>query len=250
MDINQYLDKLNFSLKVGKVDILLSNYGDKEFTIFENLANLFRLDTNFDAEVYLKGKIRDKGIKGKIIFDSESDYVSISSKKGETILKVATLINELSNNMLDEELLLYFEKFIMNWKTPKKQKWGKGDIFSIPLTDGSYYFAQVIDLIEDITPVIVIFNVNTDKVPTEETLKKANPLTVLSLIPDKLDNFLFRVVKNMTPLFNIPSKIRRDPIRNIQYSSQTIIEYCEAIKTKNQLDSFAEFNSNVTYLNN
>lgn len=248
MNINQYVDKLNGSLKVGIVDILLPLYGIKEFTIFEDLAEWFKLETNYEAEIFLKRKLKEKGIKGKIDFDSESDYISISSKRGQLILEVAIVINELTNNSIDEEIMTHFKKFINDWKMPKKQAWGVGDIFSIPISDGSYYFAQIIELIEGLTPIIVIFDLNLSEIPNEETVKEAKPLAVLSIVSDRLDNFFFKVVGNMHPLAKIPSVIRRDPIRNIQHSDQTIVEYCQAVSVNGNLDTYEDFTSNIEYL--
>lgn len=248
MDIDQYLDKLNMKLKVGIVDILLPSYGIKGFTIFEDLAKLFKFETNYEAELFLKKKIKEKGIKGKIDFDLESDYISISSKNGQIMLEVAILINELSNNRIDEEAINDFKKFIDKWKMPKKQKWGVGDIFTIPLSDGSYYFAQIIELIEDVTPIIVILDLKLDQIPNDKTIKAAKPIAVLSIVSDKLDNFFFKVIGNMDPLFKIPPVIRRDPIRNIQYSDLLIVDFCEAVSVNGNLDMYEDFTSNTKYL--
>lgn len=248
MNINLYVDKLNMSLNVGIVDILLPSYGMREFGIFEDLAELFKLETNYEAERLLKQRIKEKGIQGKVDFDSESDYVSIASKKGQIILEVAIVINELANQIIEKELVLEFMRYIDNWKMPKKQIWGVGDIFSIPISDGTFYFAQIIDLVEGVTPIIVIFDSNLDRIPDKGTIEEAKILAVLSIVSDKLDDFFFKVVMNTHPLAEIPAFIRRDPIRNIQHSGQTIIEFCQAIMDNEKLDKFDEFLGNVEYL--
>lgn len=70
------------------------------------------------------------------------------TKQGDSILEVAIIINQLAIPPYREELNSdYIEevrKTLTTWKRPKPQKWKEGDIFSIPLSDGSFGYGQVL----------------------------------------------------------------------------------------------------------
>jgi len=241
-------NKLENYLQVGLVKIFLPDHNSKEFFIFEDLATLLDIESNFEAEFFLKKKIKESGIKGKITLDSESDYVSLRTKNASLILSVALLINNLKKYSIEEEVITEYNKFLTSWKTPKKQKWGIGDIFSIPLSDGTYYFGQIVELVEGLTPICILFDVNKNTLPEYTELAKAEILTALSFIPDKLNDYSFKVINNLPLFAKIKENIRRDPVRNIQHSSITLVYYCEDIKFNKGSYKFESITSNREFV--
>ncbi|MDF2035684.1 hypothetical protein P2R12_01640 [Cytobacillus oceanisediminis] len=220
------------SLLVGKITINFPDYSSKEFFIFEDLAELFNFETNYDAERYLKKKLKDKGITKKVSIDSESDFVSIRTKSHSLILDIAILINEIANVSLDKETIRDLKNTLISVKPPKKQDWGLGDIFSIPIEDGTKYFGQIVELIEDTFPICVVFNLNKSGLPTLQELVSSQIIAAASISSFYLDDFTYKVILTAEPLVQIQEKIRRDPIRRIQCQDSIFIEFCTDYRKK------------------
>lgn len=235
-------------MQIGIVKVFLPDYSSKEFFIFEDLATLLDMESNFEAEFFLKREIKERGLIGNITFDSESDYVSIRTKSSDLILSVALLINDLRNYSVEKTIIDEYRKLLTKWKAPKRQKWVIGDIFSIPLSDGTYYFGQIVELVEGLTPICILFDLNKSTLPTHAELAKAEILTALSLIPDKLDDYSFKIIGQFPLFAKIKENIRRDPIRNTQYSSIILIEYCEYIKFNKRSYKFEDIASNKEFV--
>ncbi|MFB3167350.1 Imm26 family immunity protein [Neobacillus sp. 179-C4.2 HS] len=168
------------SLLVGKIAINFPDYSSKEFFIFEDLAELFNFETNYEAEKYIKKKLKENGIK-KVSIDSESDFVSIQTKSHSLILDIAILINELANVSLDKETIRDLKNTLISVKPPKKQKWRLGDIFTIPIEDGTFCFGQIVELIEGTFPICVVFNLNNSVTPTLQELVSSEIIAAASI---------------------------------------------------------------------
>jgi hypothetical protein len=54
------------SLLVGKITINFPDYSSKEFFIFEDLAELYNFETNYEAEKYIYKKLKENGITKKV----------------------------------------------------------------------------------------------------------------------------------------------------------------------------------------
>jgi hypothetical protein len=236
------------SLSIGKIAVHFPDHSSKEFCIFDDLASLFNLETNYDAEKFLKKKIRENGITKNIDFDSESDFVSLRTRNASLILEVAILINELANISIDKESKEVFKKILFAFKPSKKQIWEIGDIFSIPLSDQTYYFGQIIGKIGGLWPICIILNKNKNVLPDKEELTSADIVGALSFIPDRLDNFTFKVVNNLPVLRQVDEKVKRNPILYSQYTSNCIIDFCEEFKNRGTSSKYWGFIDNKNYL--
>jgi hypothetical protein len=180
------------SLSIGKITVHFPDHSSKEFFIFEDLASLFNFETNYEAEKFIKKKMKDNGITKKVDFDSESDLVSIRTRNPDVILEIAILINEIASSPIDKDAIKDFKNLLLAIKPPKKQKWGIGDIFSIPLSDQTYYFGQIVGKIEGLTPICIILNLNKKGLPEVAELNSSDTLGALSFIPDRMDNFIMQ----------------------------------------------------------
>ena len=236
------------SLSIGKITVHFPDHSSKEFFIFEDLASLFNLETNYEAEIFIKKRMKDSGVTKKVDVDSESDFISIRTRDASVILEIAVLINEIASSSIDKDLIKDFKKLLLTVKPPKKQKWGIGDIFSIPLSDKTYYFGQIVGKIEGLTPICIILNLNKKGLPENVELTSSDTLGALSFIPDKIDNFTFRVINNLPLLRQVAENVRRNPIINSQYSSVSIINFCEEIKNRGTTSKYREFIDNKNYL--
>ncbi|MBG9445275.1 Imm26 family immunity protein [Cytobacillus firmus] len=222
------------SLLVGKITINFPDYTSKEFFIFEDLAELFNFETNYEAARYIKKKLKVNGINKKVSIDHESDFVSIRTKSHSLILDIAILINEIANVSLDNQTIRDLNNTLNSVKPPKKQKWGFGDVFSIPLEGGTYYFGQIVELIESTFPICVVFNLNKSgmQMPTLQELVSSEIIAAASISSFYLDDFTYKVILTAEPLVQIQEKIKRDPIRRIQYHDSIFIDFCTDFKKK------------------
>jgi hypothetical protein len=234
------------SLSIGKITVHFPDHNSKEFSIFEDLASLFNIETNYDAEQFLKKKIKENGITKKIDFDSEGDFVSIRTRNASLILDIAFLINELANISIDKVLKKEYKKILSAVKPPNKQKWGLGDIFLIPLEDGTNYFGQIVELIEGVFPICVVFNFNNSDMPSIGEIVSSEIIAALSISTSYLNDYTIKVILKSEPSVQIQKNIRRDPIRRTQYSGSTLFDFCNDFKKKST--KFYSFTENLEYV--
>lgn len=82
-------------------------------------------------------------------------------------------------------------------KKQKRQKWKVGDIFSIQLEDDSFAIGQVVGLY----PTCALFDIKFNHGDiSDDDLKKAKIITILHLTPNKLDNYSWKILRNMEVL--------------------------------------------------
>ncbi|ASI76761.1 immunity 26 domain-containing protein [Bacillus pacificus] len=241
-------NELNYTLQIGKIRMFIPDFSSKEYIIFEDLAELLDLETNYDAMKFVRNQIKEVGIKGKVRFDSESDCVEIYSTNGKTLLQVAILVNEL----IDEEFTFTnqreYEQFIGSWKRPKKQKWKVGDVFSIPLPNETYFFGQIVELMEDVFPLCVIFDWHLKTVPTKEDIDNANILTALMLNGMVFDDYTLKVIFEMEIMGEITENTRRNPVRNVTWSTSHLVDFCMEYKLEEKQKFVEEISANKNFV--
>ena len=234
------------SFLVGKVNIHLPDYSSKEFYIFEDLAVLFNFETNYEAKNYINEKLKENGITKKVSIDSESDFVSIRTKSHRLILDIAILINEIANVSLDKKSIKDLESMLTSVKPPKKQKWKLGDIFTITIEDGTFFFGQIVDLIEGISPICVVFDLNKSESPTLQEIVSSEIIAAASISSFYLNDYTYKVIITTEPLVKIQEIIRHDPIRRTQYHDSIFIEFCTDFKKKSP--KFYSIKDNLQYV--
>jgi Immunity protein 26 len=185
--------------KLGEIEILLPDASTSYFFIDEDLAELFKLETNNEAVKLLRKTVREKvepNLYKRIGFDYESSAVMIRTTNAELILEIARIINELANVNSTEEEINIAKKQLLSHKRPKKQKWKVGDVFQIPLENGTYAFGQVVWK-SDTNPVCGLLDINKTDVPTLEEIIRNPFISILSLTPNSLDNHSWKVFGSM-----------------------------------------------------
>ena len=53
-------NELNYTLQVGKIRMFIPDFSSKEYIIFEDLAGLLDLETNYDAMVLYEIKLKKR----------------------------------------------------------------------------------------------------------------------------------------------------------------------------------------------
>ncbi|MGN4444961.1 Imm26 family immunity protein [Bacillus cereus group sp. MYBK79-1] len=241
-------NKLNYTLQIGKIRMFIPDFSSKEYIIFEDLAGLLDLETNYDAMKFVRNQVKEAGIKGKVRFDSESDCVEIYSTNGKTLLQVAILVNELIDEAFTFANQREYEQFIGSWKRPKKQKWKVGDVFSISLPNETYFFGQIVELFEDLEPLCVIFDLNLKTLPTKEAVKNVNILTALMLNGTEFDDYTFKVIFDMDIMGIINEATRRNPVRNVFWSDSHLVDFCMEYKLEEKQEFVEKILANRNFV--
>ncbi|MFD0051097.1 Imm26 family immunity protein [Actinomycetes bacterium NPDC127524] len=220
---------MELTCRLGKIEILLPDASISYFFIDEDLAELFKLETNNEALKLLRKTAREKMEPNRykrIGFDYESSAVIIRTTNAETILEIALVINDLANVTLSEEEINITKNQLLSHKRPKKQKWKVGDIFQIPLENGTYAFGQVVW--KSYThPVCGLFDINKKDVITLEEIINYPFISVLSLTPSSLDSHRWKVLGNMQvkiQMEDVPRKLNGTPCTGAMSFTDGILE--------------------------
>lgn len=194
-------------LKLGPVVIHLPDATLKYFYINADLAELFGLEYSDEVPKKFNAALKalPTGRRPKLNIDFEGDNTSIKSPKAEMILEAALLINDLSiasfKKVISSKEVDQAKKALAAWKRPKKQNWKVGDVFSIPLSDGSYGFGQILDEQYKIGISCALFEL---KSPTMDKPVKeicgTKVISVLHTTANLLNNFHWRVFGNFNPV--------------------------------------------------
>jgi hypothetical protein len=100
------------------------------------------------------------------------------------------------------------------------------------IEDGTFYFCQIVELIEGTFPICVVFNLNKGVKPTLQEIVSSEIIAAASISSFYLDDFTYKVILTTEPLVKIQEKIRRDPIRRTQYHVSIFIEFCTDYRKK------------------
>jgi len=225
---------MDTAFELGNIEILLPDATTSYFFIDEDLADLFKLETNNEALKILRKTAREKiepNMYKRIGFDCESSAVIIRTTIAELILEIAIIINELANVNLSNEEIGITKNQLLSHKRPKKQKWKVGDIFQVPLENGKYTFGQVVWQSYN-NPVCGLFDFSETEVPTLEEIISFPFISILSLTPNSLDNHRWKVLGNMNVSVqkkDVPKKFNgTDCIGAVSFTSGTLEDLANA----------------------
>ena len=131
------------SIQVGLLSIELPDVSEARCHLMHDLTELFGVETNQDALEHFRVAWREAGHKGRLDLDCESDFVFIYAGR-DAILEAAALIHTLAGKPLPAAELAAARAQLRAHKRPKPRRWNVGDVFAVPLIDGSLGFGQVL----------------------------------------------------------------------------------------------------------
>lgn len=224
----------DLSIQVGMIKIHLPDHNSSGFMIIQSLKNEFQVSTNREAVKELRAalrKLNDELIK-MVKIDYEDSFVLIkaSSKRGEEILKVAILINELATNSVKIEpfYLEEVKQVINTWNKPKPQKWKLGDIFSIPLSDGSLSFGQVVWEKYRSSPNCALFECRGKDIPSIDNIVSSPVISVLNIGTECLNSFEWRIIGNSPVNIDKKQVAQMQEVGSHSYSAGILTSLAEA----------------------
>ncbi|MGG0176464.1 hypothetical protein [Gottfriedia acidiceleris] len=228
------MNKSHSSLFIGKIEVFLPNPSISYFFIAEDLADFFKMETNYEAVKYFRKILREnmdlKDYK-KIEFDRESSEVVIRTSNALVMLEIVVLMNKLINFELSKEEIRKVEQQLISHKRPKKQKWSIGDLFLISLSNNTYALGQVVWLSYS-EPVCGLFDINFRKIPDLFETDNYNYISVLSVTSCSLDDYSWKVVGNIDVMIDKSEVDRKhigeSEIGSISHSSGVLDDLAEA----------------------
>jgi hypothetical protein len=186
--------------------IQLPNESSAVFSIFEDLADFFGTEFQSEAFDLLTGKLKTLDLKPKPNLDYESGFTQIESKNADTIFEIAKIIHSLTlsakkRELSDGELESIYGQ-LKKWKKPPKQKWRIGDVFSIPLLDGSFSFGQIVGThLTPKCPILALFEIKQKlNTITTEALIEVRVLAVWNSDDEYIANHKYKVLFNHEPI--------------------------------------------------
>lgn len=197
----------NPEIKFDFFTIQLPNESYAVFSIFEDLADFFETEYQSDAFDLLKVELNELNLKPKPNIDYESDFTQIDSKNADTIFEVAKAIHRLStskkkNKLSDSELETIYKQ-LKKWKRPPKQKWKIGDVFSIPLLDGSFSFGQIVGIYLTKSPILALFEIKQDQINiTSNNLIEARVISIWNSDDEFIANHKYKILFNAEQITN------------------------------------------------
>ena len=220
---------MNKKDQFGPITIFLPDENSREFSIFQDLAELFGIEYNNDAVKILKEKLKElNNLKPKPNIDAEADAVSLSSTSADTIFKVAECINSLAiekfhiNLSAEQKAKILYD--LKTWKRPKPQKWHIGGIFFIRLSDNTFVFGQILpkDEYSNICALFLLRKNNQDY--SIDELKQTKILTVLGVGMDCINDGTYKIIGDSVPLVDPSMRINK----NTSYGSDVLKDLAEA----------------------
>ncbi|QFT87394.1 hypothetical protein FIU87_01905 [Bacillus sp. THAF10] len=213
----------DLSVNVGFIKIHLPDYTMSTFMIAQSIADEFGVETNQQAIKKLRGVLKssenDLYKKVKTDYESGSIFIHTSSKRGEEILQVALIINDLAIEPYCQEFapedISKIKSIIKDWKRPRPQKWKVGDVFTVPLSDGTYSFGQVLWETYN-SPNCALFDCRGKENLPIETITSSPVFSVLNITAKFLDCFEWKVIGN------VPVEITKDDVPKEHRGESTV----------------------------
>jgi hypothetical protein len=192
-------------IQVGPIKINLPDENQSHFSIFHDLTELFGDEFQSDAVKKLRSRLKD--IKPKASIDYEADNTHITTSNVDTLVAVINSIGQL----VTAEFKVTFQQVDINRineilkaakkNRPKPKEWQTGDVFSIPLLNGTFAFGQVLD---KKYCTCALFNLQSDNSTLpQEQFKRLQPISILHLSNgDLLNNGHWNILYNQTVTLN------------------------------------------------
>ncbi|MEO0248885.1 MAG: Imm26 family immunity protein [candidate division WOR-3 bacterium] len=184
---------------IGPLIVHLPTATIPDFWLSHDLADLMGLESNSLAEEKLEGAVAclPMKIKNSVSLDHDSDFVTVHSNTAEGIVEMVKIILALAVNnsasRVDAEDMARFTSACEHCKAPARAKWARGDVFAVPLKNGSYGFGVVLEASE--TPLLGLLDIcsqtsNVDSV----ALINTKIVSAQRVTPDLLDNGRWHIV--------------------------------------------------------
>ncbi|MCB9685933.1 MAG: hypothetical protein H6736_00100 [Alphaproteobacteria bacterium] len=130
------------TLALGPVDIDLPSASDPSCSFLVDLAALTSATTQAEAaERFAAAWHADQG--GRLDVDVEADAVAVTGGR-DAVVRAAALVARQSGRPVADADVQAVGAVLRALRRPRALPWRVGDVFAVPLTDGSWAFGQVL----------------------------------------------------------------------------------------------------------
>jgi Immunity protein 26 len=188
-------------LQVGFLTVSLPSASTRECSIMHDLAGAFGLELNSEALEKFEEAWRASGSRRRIDCDQEADYVFVEGGR-DAILEAAVVIHRLAGQDLSEEQIKEARSRLKAHKRPKPTEWKIGDVFAVPLGDGTCSFGQVLWNRADFNaPTCALFEHRAASTAAAlEEILTSRTLAILHVQSDSLDEGRWTVIGHADPI--------------------------------------------------
>jgi hypothetical protein len=131
-------------LRYGPIDVQLPDTSCDGFSFMHDLAGLFGVEFNAEAERLLRAELRRAKVRG-VELDHESDYVFAEARSPAGMCATLGAVARCTPSELFEGCdLSALERSLRAWKRPRGASFRVGDVVAMPLFGGQYGAAQLI----------------------------------------------------------------------------------------------------------
>ncbi|MFT8323520.1 MAG: hypothetical protein ABF649_21925, partial [Bacillus sp. (in: firmicutes)] len=240
------------NMRETKLDVVEINLPDEiisYFFISKDFVSIFNVETNDDALKLIKRILRDsleEKLYKRISFDCEGDEVIISVNKADLMLKVALMINQLAKEEISETTKKEAEMLLTTYKRPKKQKWQKGSVFTVPMKNNSLVLAQVLVKFSAYSVLCALYEKPyMDITNVKEELEFSKPKFILTISTINLDDYTYKVIGKFLIFCGISDVEISEELQYSTFYSPILIELAEAT---NGISSFRDSHQEVLEL--
>ena len=131
------------TLEIGFLTIALPSVSCRNCSLMHDLAGVLDVEFNHRALGVFTEAWRAEGHRRKLSVDHEADFVCMEGGR-DAILEAAVLIHRLAGQEISADEVENARTRLKAHKRPKPKPWCLGDVFAVPLSDGSNAFGQVL----------------------------------------------------------------------------------------------------------
>ncbi len=127
------------TLRVGEIDVHFPDAVFSTFWFMHDVAALFSVETNAEAEERLRASLVTLREKEKIQVDHESDYVFVHAKRADAMISALRgAEHAAARSLFAPGELDAAAREMSAWRRPKPVSYGEGDLVAVPLSDDTY----------------------------------------------------------------------------------------------------------------
>lgn len=134
------------AVEVGPLTVFFPRGSERSFWFSEDLTELLGVEVNADAEARLRAALGERP-PGRLGFDTEADAVLVRASNPDLLRHVLLTLRALSVDpeQLPVDVIEAGVAAMRAAPRPRRQRWAVGDVFGVPLADGTFTAGQVVD---------------------------------------------------------------------------------------------------------
>lgn len=132
------------SVQCGPLTVHLPDASEPTFWLMHDLAGLFELATNAEAERRLERALRAARVRGADV-DAEADFVFVHARTADAMGEVLEVLRSLADPApFTSEELAATNVLMRAWRRPSPTSFEVAEVFAVPLAEEAYGAVQIL----------------------------------------------------------------------------------------------------------